>query len=337
MTAFTLEQLLITSADSEVDWELKEQRKSSVLVTVSQFLENGGFDTWTNTKTFYDPDPIPTGAVVLGDTDSRKYSLRSGGDYENDPEADTYDANGLGTDWLDIYTASSLTVGDVMTYVTSGTQIESGTRYISKATGLTHTLPAKSGLAAGDTFILTNQFAGTVTLNLASADGSAEIWTGYAKKDYVVIVYNGTDFDVVDEEATLQGYLAKTADQSVAATTWTKGYAASYSVEEDTAGIFDSATNHRLDIPYAMELMVSDQSVMEGRYQHTIYINGTAVFGENYSGTQNIDVGFVRHTVAASDYIEPYYYNYNAGAVNLIGDAAKDESKFFWYMSKRIR
>ena len=46
----------------------------------------------------------PVGTIIMGDTNDHRYKLT--GDFNNDPETDSYNAKGIGDDWVDLEMAN---------------------------------------------------------------------------------------------------------------------------------------------------------------------------------------------------------------------------------------
>ncbi len=82
-------------------WTLPYERLVDAFIALSALVGQVGILNWTEAKAYFASQspavPIPNGYVVLGDSDGLSYRLFN--DPENDPQLDTFDSYGKGTDW----------------------------------------------------------------------------------------------------------------------------------------------------------------------------------------------------------------------------------------------
>ena len=178
---------------------------------------------------------------------------------------------------------------------------------------------------------------GKVTVN---DSGASEVWTGYAKGDYVTLTATNGTLYVLDERATAYGLLALTADDSIAANSKEKIFDTGYSQETDNANWWNTTTD-RLTVPFAC-LIELDFQIVGGssNIQSSPKVNGTSLYDINGAVTQfdpSISTTGI-YQLAASDYVEIEATNNNTTtAFSVLGAAAKDESQFRWNLIKRLR
>ena len=181
---------------------------------------------------------------------------------------------------------------------------------------------------------------GKVTVN---DSGASEVWTGYAKGDHVVVTASNGTIYILDEQVTVEGLLAKTANTNISSTATSKTFAADYSEEKDIGASYDAVTNHRWTAPFDCEIRFWQHLLGNaGRLQPVIYVNGsdlkdrTGMATPFISTTHNTEFS-VTLTLSTNDTVEFYAYNADVGTIPVLGDAAKDESTAGWELLRRTR
>jgi len=163
---------------------------------------------------------------------------------------------------------------------------------------------------------------------------SSEVWTGHLEGDFVEFYYDGTTRILLDERFTAEVDLRLTADDAIAATTTEKIFDAGYNVKKNKGGYWDSATNHRMDLPaFAMQLDVRGTLFQSnpGRQAYLIpYINGTPHIDAAASSTTSNGPAVSGYAwlidAPASATLEFYARRAGSDGGNIMGDAAEDET-----------
>lgn len=212
--------------------------------------------------------------------------------------------------------------------------------YMVDASGasVTGTLPAAGAMQGKLVRVVcsTDPAGNSVTLNNSAA---SELWTGYAKGDHILITAQDGAYYILEEQVTVGGLLALQGDDAIAGASTEKIFDANYTESIDIGGWWDAVTNHRLTAAVACRLWVNCEILCSGAViAPYFHVNGAAI-----TDTASSAGGSSGHmaqsrilTLSASDTVEVYANNTGAG-VNVLGDAALDETKFEWKLIERVR
>jgi hypothetical protein len=205
---------------------------------------------------------------------------------------------------------------------------------------VTVTLPA-AGLMQGKTLEIVASVspgANSITVN---DSGASEVWTGYAKGDHVVITASNGTIHILDEQVTVRGTQAFTNDLSIAASGTYYKKTTGYAVDVDVGDWFDSSTNHRIDAAFDCTLLLFvDGLGNDNDTRRQVRINNTAIQDLSAGGSPDgeMDSTVWSLTLSASDYVEVYFGgNSTVSSTVVAGDAAKDETKIYWEVLRRLR
>ena len=119
----------------------------------------------------------------------------------------------------------------------------------------TITLPAvaTSGLSTCIITIVADATATSTYKLLVQDSSSAEVWTGYAKSDYVRLVVSNGVWLVIDHQETLFSSRYMAANQSVTASALVQltGTGSGWTNITDSGNMFDNVTNYQITMPCA--------------------------------------------------------------------------------------
>jgi hypothetical protein len=177
-------------------------------------------------------------------------------------------------------------------------------------------------------------------LTVYQSDGSTELFTGYAKGDFVLVTSDGTNYRILDELTTVVGRLALSVDEAFSTGTTTKIFDANYTEVRDIGAWWNSATNHRLNAAFAcdVEVFLSLLEITAAYLEPIVRVNGTAIFNSEPAHGYGVGRGLpLLVKLAAGDYLEMYVRNDSGVNGTIMGDAALNETQLFWRVIRRIR
>ncbi|MFW2441128.1 MAG: hypothetical protein ACN4GR_17355 [Arenicellales bacterium] len=275
---------------------------------------------------------------------------------------DTYDST---TGAMDVSITSSTGSGTYASWfiglVGSTVPVDKSFNMINVASNLTLTA---GDLSVGLTILLVDPSSGNIIITLPTAavlagkivlikidndpagnrvvvnrsDGS-ELYTGYAKDDFVNATSGGTDYKILDELVTARGVLAKTLDQTILSGAGENIFAADYVVDEDY-GNWANTTLHQADVEFDCRIKLKYPVIVKDGFAKMVpdpWINGTPLIDAAGSDAIFMLLGEFETNLSAGDNIKFYVRNNGDRDLTVCGDAAKDESKVSWEVVKRLR
>jgi len=169
--------------------------------------------------------------------------------------------------------------------------------------------------------------------------GDTEIATGYRKGYFIDCAYDGTNRHILAEpEVIARIWLRKTANQNIANNgARTNVYQSNYAVKENDGALYDTVTNHRLDLPFDARVRITDYKVSEdsgavagGRLNgsNTEHLPSGTRSSQNEKSVQWFDC-------SAGDYLELTYYNNLGGSATVEGAAGENKSYAIFEVMRR--
>ena len=200
----------------------------------------------------------------------------------------------------------------------------------------------------------TSAVPATVSPNLVTVNNSsgAEVFTLYAKGDYVEWVSDGTnDIRTGDEHISAAGIIFRNTNESIALNAWENIIqAGEFTLQRDWGNLFDDATDYRLDIPYACRVRLTCFTLTQDSTSQPIspqlqryYSSGSS--NEYLFRQDNLPLGayglgneFTREfDLTTGDEVQFDAYNvHNSNAYNMAGNANPYTSCFgSWEIVRR--
>ena len=250
---------------------------------------------------------------------------------------------------LDSYTGTNITVPTGKTLTVGGKLVTAGSSNIQRATGdvtvattADYDVSGKSELViaanasaatrtitlcpvtetGADTCIITivadADATSTYKLTVLESDGATEVWTGYAKNDFVRLIVSNSAWLVVDHKETIYSHRYMTADQTISSSATEKltGNGNGWTSIRDIGNTWDTA-NNRLDTPTGMNGYWTVSHNIACAAQHignspVLYIGGSKISaydqgGANTSGYTDGQNGVTGKYYATSTQAAEFY------------------------------
>ena len=247
--------------------------------------------------------------------------------------------NAAKTKWV-VYNFQAAAGGPAAHHITTGNYTALAGEIVEINGAHAVTLPTAPAPVAGDEVRV---YMGALA-NGTVKDGASTIGHYYDVGDGGTYTYNGATWNVSQEAITVRGRLTKTADLSISAGSYVDGYASSYLEQIDKGGWFNTGTDN-LTAVFACEIDIFGTIVAnKGAYNLNLVprVNGTQYLDVSEAGSGSNPNGmefFSYHIeLAANDVVDFYVENaHSSNSYTMKGNAADDESRVSWNVTRRIR